>query len=115
MVLCWFSSGQRRLRRDLERAQLARVNLENVRLQEIAAIAETNLVHQGVHCRVLVDNAIATRSLPHFLVGDANGLFWLHGVADVYECSFLICDKDTVLFRRKWVDQAGKQMAPERQ
>jgi hypothetical protein len=77
------------------------VQLENVRLQEIAAIAEANLAKQGVHCKVMVDSTIASRSIPLFLIGDANGLFWLYGVADVYECSFLICDKETVLFRQK--------------
>ena len=100
-VACYFSSGSRQLRRNLENASLPRVRLENVTLKEVAAIMETNLAKQGVHCKVIVDSAIADKSVHLFLVGDANGLFWLYGFADVFQCRFMLCDNEVLLLLKK--------------
>ena len=100
-VIFVFSSSPRQLGRNLERAALKRVSLENVTLREIAAIMQTNLVQQGVLCRIIVDNEVANNPIPRFLVGDANGIFWLHGVADVFECRFEICEDNIVLLCKR--------------
>jgi hypothetical protein len=100
-AFCFFSSGSRQLRRSLENASLPRLRLENVTLKDVAAITETNLVKQGVHCKVIVDSAIADKTVPLFLVGEANGLFWLYGVADVFQCRFILCDNEVLLLLKK--------------
>jgi hypothetical protein len=93
-----FSSSSRQLGSTLENVQLKRINLENVTLRQIAAMVETNLAQQGAHCRVAVESSMPDEPVPHFLVGDANALFWLHGVADVFQCRFELCDNNLVLF-----------------
>lgn len=96
-----YSSGSRQLGATLESVQLQKVNLENVTLRQVAVIVETNLSQQGVRCRVLVENSLPDEPVPRFLVGDANAIFWLHGVASIFQCRFEICNENVVLFCSK--------------
>ncbi len=75
--------------------------MENVTLKEIATTMEVSLKKQGVDCKVVVDSAISDKTVPLFLVGDGNALFWLYGVADVFQCQFLLCDNKILLLKKE--------------
>jgi hypothetical protein len=96
-----FSSNSERLSRRLESVSLPKVRLENATLKEVATIMETNLVKQGVQCKVVVDSAIADESVHWFIVGAGTGRGWVYAVSDVFQCKYMLCDDGVVLFLRK--------------
>ena len=101
VLISMFSSDWRQLQVKLEKCQFKKVNLEHVTLRQVAMMLETNLAQQGVYCRVVVENGMLDKSVPRFLIGDADGIIWICGVASVFQCQVKFCDKNTILFYNK--------------
>jgi hypothetical protein len=78
------------------------INKENITLKGAADMLKAELVKQGIQCDVIVDSRIADQSVSRFYIGDANAYFWAWGIADVFNCDFIIVDGNTVLFGKKY-------------
>lgn len=94
-----FSSPRWKHQRALESVTLRRLHAEQQTLRQVASYMKSELNRVGLESDVLVDQSIADKSVDMFLVGDANAVFWAHGVADVFECAFSILDDGAIVFR----------------
>ena len=105
VVATFFNHGGMR-RRDLEKVMISSYQAEKQSLPQVATYMESEFQKAGVSCHVVVDHAIANRTVHSFFIGDSNALFWTYSVARLYHCRFLLLDDGSLLFK------AGSPVVP---